>query len=141
VGWAPVVTQALSENGTAEAAALFEAMLRDTAYELENRIGWLHGDLLGHRESPALLAMTIRLLDAKEPELRIGAIESVFDYNQRWWGMCGGPPRVPLATFTADGRTQLRALATKAKKQKLDTPLAQAVARTLAELDKLPPAK
>jgi len=141
VGWAPVVTQALSENGTTEAATLFEAMLRDTAFELDNRISWLHSDLLGHRASPVLLAMAIRLLDAKELALRVGAIESVFDYNQRWWGMCGGPKLVPLATFTADGRTQLRAFATKAKKQKLDKALTQAITRTLAELDKLPPAK
>lgn len=141
VGWASVVTQSLSENGTTEAAALFEAMLRDTAFELDNRISWLHSELLGHRENPVLLAMAIRLLDAKERELRIGAIQSVFDYNQRWWGMCGGPKSVPLATFTAEGRTQLRALAAKAKKQKLDKTLTQAITRTLAELDKLPPAK
>lgn len=137
-GWANVTTSVLADNATAEAVAQFEAMLRDPAFDVSSRISWLHSDLLAHRSTVALLELAGRLLDGKlEAALKTGVIEAVFDYQQQWFGMCPGPERIALATFSPDARRVLRSVGAKATKSRPAKALASAIATNLAELDRL----
>jgi hypothetical protein len=85
-GYFSINARLLAENGSPVALAVFEEMIRDTSVPAERRIDALHSSVMTHRTTPAVLQMVDRLLAAAlEPSVRIGVIESVFDWQGKAW--------------------------------------------------------
>jgi hypothetical protein len=98
-------------------------------------VAWLHGSFVGVRDQPAVLDMAARLLDTKLPaELSQAVVESVFDYQQRWYDLCGGPPKPAFAGYSAAAQKALRAVAKKARTRKLSKDQLAAIDAGLAAL-------
>jgi uncharacterized protein (UPF0147 family) len=117
-----LVAIALAKNATTESAALLEAMSKDPAYELWRRIDWFHIYVLQWRTHPENVALAERLSkDAALPrELRIAAVESIFDYRpEEWFPPHGGAEPEPWTASTKQGRDAARALA-KTARESLD---------------------
>ena len=135
-GWVNVAVIAIADNGSAEAASAFEALLRDTGHDVDTRIAWLHSDLVRNRDKLALLAMARRLLDGPVAvPIKTAIGEALFDYRQDWYDLCPGPPKITGGMYGADARRELRAIAATIRARKPDKRLAAAIATTLAEFD------
>ena len=93
-GYENLNVRLLVMNGSPLALALFEGMIRDEESPAERRVDGLHAAVLPYRTELAVLRSVDRLLagDLAEP-VRIGAVETVFDYRSReWFGPAKSPP-------------------------------------------------
>jgi len=86
----------LPGNGSPNALKLFEAMMTDTAVPVADRTECLHKGVLPRRIEPSILASADRILSrTREPAIATAVIESLFDFQQRWFGIesgVSGPP-------------------------------------------------
>jgi len=117
-----IVAIALAKNATAESAQLLEAMCKDNAFELTRRVDWFHIYVLQWRTQPENVALVERLTKnaALPRELRIAAVESIFDYRpEDWFPPHGGAEPQPWTASNKQGRDAARSLA-KAAQEALD---------------------
>ncbi len=87
-GFTNLTIVALIENGTPEAISIFEHKLTDPTHDDEEKIAWLHGDVLSHRnDEPLLLGCERLLTGALSRPLKLALIDSLFDYRpDEWYG-------------------------------------------------------
>lgn len=137
-GFTPLTIQALLENGSAPALALFERKMADPAHEDDFKLDWMRSELLPRRDSPELLRSCARLLKAGLPvHLRGDLVEVLFDYRPEVWyvpAISVQPP--PWSGYSAEARTELRTLGRYALETVELTPTQRAaVERALEAID------
>jgi hypothetical protein len=87
------VIDALIENGSETAIALFEKRMAATDLPPELKIAWMHDAVLRHRHDPTLLRACQRLLTKSLPaSLRVNLVESLFDHRPDEWYNPGKAP-------------------------------------------------
>jgi hypothetical protein len=140
-GYYPVNAPLLVRNGSPVALRLFEEMIQDRSVDPENRVDALRWSLLPYRTEYAVMAMCRRLLDGGlEPEVELGVIETLFDWQVKLWF---GPVRVaprPRPWHTASDeavRMALQVADEAAQRPDLPDVTRAAVERSVAELDQL----
>ncbi|MGZ4788533.1 MAG: hypothetical protein ACXWCY_03315 [Burkholderiales bacterium] len=125
----------LVSNGSPNALALFEEMIRDAAVPAERRVDGLHAAVLPHRTELPVLQSADRLLSGEiEGAVAIGLIETIFDFRSReWFGPSRNPPTPPPWEGASDEALQfVLALAIKVKERaSLPPALQQAVNGTV----------
>jgi len=129
----------LVRNGSPNALALFEDMVRDRSRDPQSRVADIHASVLPRRTDPNVLRAIDRLLAAPglEEPVAVGLIETVFDYQSRgWFGPMRDPPKPPswkgVSPVVAD---LVAALAAKAKaRPSLPSSLRAAIDATMAEV-------
>jgi hypothetical protein len=85
-GYFSINARLLAENGSPVALAVFEEMMRDSAVPAERRVDALHSSVMTHRTTLAVLQLADRLIaGGLEPVVRIGVVESVFDWQGKPW--------------------------------------------------------
>ena len=127
----------LVKNGSPNALALFEDMIRDAGVPEERRTDGLHAAVLPHRAELLVLQTIDRLLSGQlEDKVAMGAIETVFDYRTReWFGPAKNPPTPPPWQSASDDALRfVLALADKVRALGLPAPLLEAVNNTAAEI-------
>jgi hypothetical protein len=76
----------LAENGSARALDLLESMMADRSVPSARRVDCLHMAVVPHRIERPMLEMVAGLLRRDpEPEVVVGAVESVFDFRVEWF--------------------------------------------------------
>lgn len=106
---APVLQRILLVNGSPEALAIFRGMMANGGFPPERRINWIRAGVPRYRNDASYLAMVKSLVEDKlvAPEVRLGAVEAVFDWDEEWGPIHGPNVYTP----------PLRALAPKAARQ------------------------
>lgn len=106
----------LGENGSPRALALFESMMLDRQVQAESRVECLHVSIVPRRVEPQILRSADRILtQASERAIATAIVESVFDFNQRWFGIESGisePP--PWQSASTESLRSALALADRA---------------------------
>lgn len=105
----------LTKNASPRALALFETMMLDKDEPLETRVECLHDSVLPHRTEHPILQAADRIVSrASERGIVIGVTESVFEFQQKWFGIesgiAGSPP---WQTASPDSLRLAAALAAK----------------------------
>ncbi len=98
-----VAVEALFDNGSPEAAALFGRKLADPAIDPVYKLGWFRGPMLRHRREPTVLRAAEEWLarPALSPDLKVGLADALFDYRpEEWYPGRGGRPRPPEESAT-----------------------------------------
>jgi hypothetical protein len=105
----------LAENASSRALALFETMMLDKDTPVESRVECLHVSVLPHRtELPILQAADQIVSRTSERGIVIGVTESVFDFQQTWFGIESGISGSPAwQTASPDSLRFAAALAAK----------------------------
>ena len=86
LGYSSINAPLLGANASPRALSLFESMVARREEPIERRCDWLHMAVLHNRTQLSILQMCERLLAQNlEPEIHVGVIESVFDYQPRLW--------------------------------------------------------
>lgn len=86
LGYSSINAPLLGANASPRALALFESMVARKEEPVARRCDWLHMAVLPNRTQLAILQMCERLLALDiEPDVQVGVIESVFDYQPRQW--------------------------------------------------------
>ncbi len=88
-GWFAFNAPLLAENASPPALELFESMMVDRDVPAERRIDCLHEALVVRRTRLPILQTAQRILARElEPEISVGLIESLFDFQgRRWFGL------------------------------------------------------
>ena len=137
-GFTPTTIGALVDNGSDPALRLLEKKLADPGHRDDDKRAWMHREMLRHRNDPALLQASARLLKGKLPSrLRPALVETLFDYRPGEWFKPGyGVSAPPLASASAAARVELRKLGPLALRGvALSASQRAAVTRRLQELD------
>jgi hypothetical protein len=107
----------LAANGSPVALKLFESMILDKGVPIENRVECLHISIVPNRLEVPILRVADRIFSrTSERALANGVIESVFDFQQRWYGIESGvsaPP--PWTSASPDSLRAALQLAEKAE--------------------------
>ncbi|MGA8313588.1 MAG: hypothetical protein WB755_26425 [Terriglobales bacterium] len=107
----------LAANGSPVALKLFESMILDKGVPIENRVECLHISVVPHRMEAPILRVADRIFSrTSERALANGVIESVFDFQQRWYGIesdFSAPP--PWTSASPDSLRAALQLAEKAE--------------------------
>jgi hypothetical protein len=108
-------------------------MMIDKTVPVESRIESLHKAILPRRVEPTILVSADRILSGtREPAIATAVIESLFDFQQRWFGIesgVSGPPKWEGAS--TDTLRSALALADKAlARRDLNPALRTTVSRT-----------
>jgi hypothetical protein len=86
----------LADNGSPAALKLLESMMLDKSVPTESRLQCLHISIVPRRMELPILGMADRILSrTSERPLANGVIESVFDFQQRWFGIESGISEPP----------------------------------------------
>jgi hypothetical protein len=109
-GFTNLTIAAVVDNGDPAAITVLEKRLLDPAHDEDEKITWLHGDVVSHRNDEPLLMACERLLGGPlAPALKSALIDSLFDYRRdEWYGevMVYTPPdrakASPAAKATLD---------------------------------------
>lgn len=109
----------LVKNGSPNALALFEEMIRDTDVPAERRVDAVHASILPRRTELPVLQTAERLLSGVGSDVIIGVIESIFDNRSReWFGPARNPPAPPPWDESSDDVLEfVVTIADKAEKQ------------------------
>jgi hypothetical protein len=84
-GYSNLTARAAVENGSPPAISLFEKKMADPTHSEEDKLAWMRGEVLTHRNDVALLQGCERLLKNPLPEnLRVSLVEVLFDYDPQW---------------------------------------------------------
>ena len=96
-GYVIVNAPVLAANGSPAALRVFEEMMRDPRFDVDERIDAAHHSIVPNRTRLPLLRSIDRLLGQKiDPEVHAALLESVFDYQPRaWFGVARNPPSPP----------------------------------------------
>jgi hypothetical protein len=140
-GWVNVTVMALADNGSDQASAMFESLLRNAKHDVETRASWLHGNFIAHRHEVRMLGIALRLLTSRPKlpaPLTTALGEVVFDYRQDWYGTCPGPVAPALDKYTPEARKLVRLIAVKVRANGPDKQLAEAITKTISVLDNGP---
>lgn len=128
----------LIRNGSPLALRLFEEMIRDTTVDAEMRIDALHSSVLTHRTDFAVLQMSANLIESGlDPAVRIGVVETIFDYRPgEWFGAVCVPPAPPPWDTAADDALEfaLRLADLTLRFTDLPSGIRQSVERSVAEI-------
>lgn len=85
-GFSNLTIKALIENGTAPAMEVLEQKMADPRHEEEEKIGWMRGFFVAHRDDLFLLRSVEKMLQGKLPvQLRPHLVEVIFDYKPEEW--------------------------------------------------------
>jgi hypothetical protein len=105
----------LTENASPRALALFETMMLDIDTPVESRVECLHVSVLPHRTELRILKAADQIVSrASERGIVIGVTESVFDFQQKWFGIESGISGSPAwQTASSDSLRFAAALAAK----------------------------
>ena len=124
----------LVKNASPLALRLFEEMILDNETPPQRRVDGMHAGVLPMRTELAVLQSMSRLLGADLPRaVRLGAIETVFDYRSReWFGPARQPPAPPpWESASTEALRFLRELAKSVRQQsELPPALVEAVDAT-----------
>ncbi len=91
-GYSNLTARAAVTNGSAPAISLFEKKMADPHHPEEDKLAWMHGDVLPHRNDLPLLQACDRLLRQSMPQsLRVPLVEVLFNYDPEW-----STPRNPV---------------------------------------------
>jgi hypothetical protein len=96
-GYVIVNAPVLAGNGSPAALRVFEEMMSDPRFDVDERIDAAHHSIVPNRTHLPLLQSIDRLLGQKiDPEVHAAVLESVFDYQPRaWFGVARNPPSPP----------------------------------------------
>jgi hypothetical protein len=135
-----LVAIALAKNATPESSTLLESMLKDAAFDVPRRVDWFRIYVLQWRTQPANVMLAERVVkDATLPrELRVAAVESIFDYRpEEWFPPHGGAEPQPWSASAKPGRDAARSLAKSAREalDPLDPRLDATISAVLSQLD------
>lgn len=85
-GFVNLTIKALVENGTESAMEVLEKKMADPKHEDGEKIGWMRGIFVPHRDDFQLLKSFERMLtDKLPPRLRPNLVEAIFDYRPGEW--------------------------------------------------------
>jgi hypothetical protein len=91
-----IVVDALVENGSEPALALLGRIFTDPGHDDEEKVAWMRGPLLRHRNDVLLLLGCEKLLTNGLPlTLRAALVEALCDYRPRSWYTVEPPPKPP----------------------------------------------
>ena len=124
----------LVHNGSPLALAVFEEMIESSNEEPMSRVDAIHRSVLPRRTDLAVLQTCGRLLDkGLEPEVEVGLVESLFDYQERKWFGNARPLRPPSwdSTSTETLRFALDLASRVQGRKDLPPELEQAINNTL----------
>jgi hypothetical protein len=132
-----LVIEALCDNGSEPAIALFEKKMLDPGFEREYLVAWMHDMVLRHRNDVPLLKCCQRLLTGGLPEeVRANLVESICDFSERWYSRDIKPEPPARAAASEEARDIQRAICRHALNHVTLNPVQKAaVERTLMELD------
>ena len=106
-GYTNLTVRSLVENGTPPALALFERKMLDSKHSDDDKIEWLHADVLPHRNDEPLLEASERLIvGTLTLTLKLQLIDAIFDYRPDEWyseAMVYKPPDRSIASDNARG--------------------------------------
>jgi hypothetical protein len=128
----------LAANASPLALELFESMIQHKAVNSNRRVDCLHRAVVPNRTSVPILQSAERLLSASlEPAVRLGLVESLFDFREKeWFGPAIGSPQPPDWDRASD--EALRLLVRLAAKSKtaggLPPALGETIDRTAASI-------
>jgi hypothetical protein len=111
-GFTPLTIEALVENGSAPALALFEKKMLSNRFSDDVKTDWMRSSVLTHRNDLAVLQSCQRLLAGALPhKLRPALVEVFFDYKPAEWFPPDTVLRPPArAQAGTEARAQLRAI-------------------------------
>ncbi|HWV99079.1 MAG TPA: hypothetical protein VNZ64_05235 [Candidatus Acidoferrum sp.] len=138
-GFASLTIEALVENASAPALALFEKKMLSSLFSDEDKTDWLRGSVLTHRDVAALLRSCQTLLAAGlSTNLGLALVEVLFDYKPTEWfppdNVLHPPDR---ARASDEARARLREIGTWALRNlPLTASDKAAIRRTFATLKK-----
>jgi hypothetical protein len=109
----------LVQNGSPNALAVFEEMIRDYDVPAERRVDAVHAAVLPRRTELPVLQTAERLLFGVDNDVVIGVIETIFDNRSReWFGPARNPPAPPPWDKSSDDVLEfVLTIADKAEKQ------------------------
>lgn len=112
-----IMVGVLIDNGSEGALKVFERLLADPKHTLEVRRTWLRRGYPLHRTEATFVASTRRILasPAHTPEIKLAAIEALFDYQEAWGDMHEPVKLVPHAAAASAVKQDLRKAAEEAK--------------------------
>jgi len=85
-GYLHITMEAILENGTPPAMALFERKMMDPRFSNEDKIAWMLSSVLMHRNQVELLQSCRRLLNGSlAGPLRATLVDALFDYKPQEW--------------------------------------------------------
>ncbi|MCI0420387.1 MAG: hypothetical protein L0312_14375 [Acidobacteria bacterium] len=85
-GYLHVTMEAILDNGSPPALALFEGKMMDARFSHEDKTAWMLSSVLMHRNQAQLLHSCRRLLNGSLAEpLRPTLVEALFDYKPQEW--------------------------------------------------------
>lgn len=133
-----VSMDAMADNGTEPAIALFEEVMTSPAHNHDHKIMWMQDPILRHRNNPIMLAMCERLLLQTLPvEIRPHLVSALFEYREQWYLVCDPPLPPELASTPTAGKLTLRRIGEHALANiQLETRTRAAVEATLQVLPK-----
>ncbi|MBI1189261.1 MAG: hypothetical protein GC200_01080 [Tepidisphaera sp.] len=139
---APVLQRILIANRSGEALGLFGEMMANEGFGAERRVNWIHAGVPAVRNDAGALVMVTKLVDDKRvsPQVRLGAVEAVFDWDDEWVPIHGPGVYRPeaRALMHKPAREQVRAIAKAARAWlPIPGPLDAKITGVLAELDTL----
>lgn len=127
----------LAANGSPAALALFSALLLTPDEPIEDRIECLHAAIVPRRAALPILAAAERILTrTKEPRLAHAVVESVFDFQTKWFrpGTAPSAPRPWQSASPASLHAALRLAEIAQKLPNLPPALRRAVDRESAAI-------
>ncbi len=133
-----VSMDAMADNGTEPAIALFEEVMASPAHNHDHKIMWMQDPILRHRNNPIMLAMCERLLlQTLAVEIRPHMVSALFEHREQWYLVCDPPEPPELASTPAPGKLTLRRIGEHALANiQLETRTRAAVEATLQVLPK-----
>jgi hypothetical protein len=137
-GFMSLTITALVENGSRPALALLEKKMANDGFEEDERIGWMHNNIMPHRNDVPLLESCERMLSGGlSPDLRPALVEALFDYRpNEWFGADPFLEPPPLKAASSEALTLLNRIGRSALKNiSLTTRQRQAVNKTLEEIE------
>lgn len=104
-----VSMDAMADNGTEPAIALFEEVMATPAHTHDNKILWMRDPILRHRDNPIMLLMCERLLtQSLAVEIRPHLVSALFEHREQWYLSCDPPEPPELASTPTPGKLTLR---------------------------------
>jgi hypothetical protein len=133
-----VTTGVLADNGSPEAAALLEGLLRDPRRSLEDRVRWVQTAIVRDRHQAEILRLVRRLLAAKLPPVLSEAIAaSAFEQPAEWGTTCPGPGTPPIKSYSKEARRELRLVAAAVRATHPERDLEREIQAASDQLDHL----
>ena len=133
-----VAMDAMADNGTEPAIALFEEVMASPAHNHDNKILWMRDPILRHRDNPVVLLMCERLLlQSLAVEIRPHLVSALFEHREQWYLACDPPEPPMLMTTSRDAKLILRRIGEHALANiQLETQTRTAIESTLKVLPK-----